>query len=205
MKKVSKSTTAQVRKDRSSLYAAIAIIILVAFVGMSAKCQTVKDTVKNELGRLYKVTPVIQLEANKNFKVNDFFKTKENGGIFLYVGDNIFNYFNEEVKNSPVKELASYEFIKDINEKDIISYVKEGNIYEELDLSHIKQICERHIVKGEKLLLEDGEVNLFWIRNKKDDLYEVYVLFDGDGWSVSARSFIASRVWSMGTRFFFQK
>lgn len=155
-------------------------------------------------GRLFRVISDISLEATEIFKTRDFFKTKDKGGIFAYVDGDIFNYFDDVVKNSPAKELSSYEFTEDITEENIIGDAKAGDIYEEVDLAHIKQICERHIVKGEKLLLEDGKANLFWIRNKKGGLCEVSVCLVSGGWNVHANDFDASRKWDAGSRSFFR-
>lgn len=155
-------------------------------------------------GRLSRVVADISLEATETFKTREFFKTKDKGGIFAYVDGDIFNYFDDVVKNSLAKELSSYEFTEDITEENIIGDAKAGDIYEEVDLAHIKQICERHIVKGEKLLSEDGKANLFWIRNKKGGLCRVRVYLDSDGWRVSAYAFDASRKWNAGGRSFFR-
>jgi len=155
-------------------------------------------------GCLKKVVSDISLEATEFLKIRDFFKTEDNGGIFAYVDNDIFDWFDSEVKNSPAKELASYEFIKDVKEENIIGDAKADGIYEEVDLAHIKQICERHIIKGEKLLLEDGNANFFWVRNKKSDLCEVDVHLYSDGWYVFVNEFYASYEWDAGYRSFFR-
>jgi hypothetical protein len=157
-----------------------------------------------QLEKFLKVVSNIYLEATESFNTRDFFKTKSEGGIFAYVDNDIFNWFDDVVKDSPAKELASYEFTEDITEKDIINDAKTGEIYEEIDLAHVKQICERHIVKGEKLLKENGLANIFWIRNKKGELCEVYVWLGGGGWDVSVSGFRASREWGAGGRSFFR-
>ncbi|MFH1608681.1 MAG: hypothetical protein ABH951_01525 [Patescibacteria group bacterium] len=155
-------------------------------------------------GRLKKVVSGISLEATESLKLRDFFKTKDGGGIFAYVDSDIFGWFDNEVKNSSVKELASYEFTEDISEENIVSDAKVGGIYEEVDFAHIKQICERHISKGEKFLLEDGKANLFWVRNKNGELCMVDVYLDDDGWSVSVDKFDAADKWYAGHRSFFR-
>ncbi len=155
-------------------------------------------------GRLLKVVSDIQLEATKSFKTREFFKTKDNGGIFAHVDGDIFNYFHDEVKDSPAKELASYEFTENITEENIVADAKSSNIYEEVDLAHIMQICKRHIIGGEKLLLEGGKANLFWIRNKKGELCEVGVGLGVGGWVVSTSPFDPSDGWGLGRRSFFR-
>ena len=155
-------------------------------------------------GRLKKVVSGISLEATETFCVADFFKTKDQGGIFAYVDNDIHNWLNGEVKNSPAMELASYEFTEDITEENIIGDAKAGEIYEEVDLAHISQVCHRHIVGGEKLLLEGGKANLFWVRNKKGGLCEVDVWLGDGGWCVSVRGFGASREWGAGLGSFFR-
>jgi hypothetical protein len=154
--------------------------------------------------RLSRVVSDISLEATEIFKTREFFKTKDKDGIFAYVDGDIFNYFDDVVKNSPAKELSSYEFTEDITEENIIGDAKAGDIYEEVDLAHIKQICECHIVKGEKLLLEDGKANLFWIRNKKGGLCMVIVRLGCVGWDVRTYVFDASFTWYAGYRSFFR-
>ena len=121
-------------------------------------------------GRLKKVVSEISLEATESFKTREFFKTKGQGGIFTYVDKDIFNWFDDEVKNSRAIELAGYEFMEDITEEDIVDDAKVDQIYEEIDLAHIKQVCKRHIIDGEKLLDESGKATLFWLRNKKGEL-----------------------------------
>ena len=155
-------------------------------------------------GRLKKIVSDISLEATASFIIRDFFKTKNESGIFAYVDSDIFNWFDSKVKNSPAKELANYEFTENITEKNIIGDAEAGGIYEEVDFAHIKQICERHIVKGEKLLEEDGSGNLFWVRNKKGALCEVIVRLRGDGWDVIVSEFCASDGWNAGRRSFFR-
>jgi len=160
--------------------------------------------VQTLFGHLKKVVSDISLEATEVFNTRDFFKTKVNGGIFAYVDGDIFNWFDSEVKNSLVKELASYEFTKNITEENIIGDAKNSGIYEEVDFTHIKQICERHIIKGEKLLKEDGSANLFWVRNKKGGLCRVCVRLFDDGWYVRVCEFRASGEWNAGRRSFFR-
>jgi len=160
--------------------------------------------VQTLFGRLKKIVSDISLEATASFIIRDFFKTKNESGIFAYVDSDIFNWFDSKVKNSPAKELANYEFTENITEKNIIGDAEAGGIYEEVDFAHIKQICERHIVKGEKLLEEDGSGNLFWVRNKKGALCEVDVHLHSDGWFVIVLGFDASDEWDAGSRSFFR-
>ncbi len=155
-------------------------------------------------GRLKKVVSDISLEATESFKTREFFKTKEQGGIFAYVDQDIFSWFNDEVKNSPAKELASYEFIEDITEEDIVGDAKTGQIYEETDLAHVKQVCERHIIKGEKLLDETGKANIFWVRNKKGGLCGLDVWLRDVGWRVNVNKFCPTYRWLAGFRSFFR-
>lgn len=160
--------------------------------------------VQTLFGCLKKVVPNILLESTEYLiNTREFFKTKENGGIFAYVDPDIFNWFYSEI-NSTAKELASYEFTEDITEENIVGDAKGGNIYEEVDFAHIKQICERHILKGEKLLEENGRANLFWVRNKKGRLRKVDVWLHGDGWVVFVNKFRAQCGWYAGSRSFFR-
>lgn len=154
-------------------------------------------------GRLRRVVSDITLGATGSFNTEDFFKTKSEGGIFAYVDPDLFNWFDSEIKNSPAKELASYEFTEDITEENIVGDAKTDGIYEEVDLAHIKQICERHIVKGEKLLKNDGSANLFWVRKKKGDLCKVRVSLFDDGWRVRVDEFRSSSRWNAGRSSFF--
>ena len=156
-----------------------------------------------QLSNFKRVASNISLKSTNSFKIRDFFKTNDNGGIFIYVNDDIFQWFNHEVKNSPVKELASYEFIKDITEQKIFGDARTVGIYEEVDFAHIKQICERHITKGERLLKDNGRANLFWVRDKIGTLREVNVHWITDGWRVFVHGFIPSRGWYAGDISFF--
>ena len=155
-------------------------------------------------GRLKKIIPNIILEATESFNTHDFFKTKDKNGIFAYVDNDIFNWFDDVVKNSSAKELASYEFTKDITEEDIVSDAKTSEIYEEVDFAHIKQICERHIIKGEKLLKDNGFSNLFWVRNKTGGLCWVGVCLGDGGWDVYVSGFDSTGRWGAGGRSFFR-
>ena len=127
----------------------------------------VSEAVSILFGRLKKVVPNILLESTKHLNTRNFFKTKSEGGIFAGVDNDIFNWFGTEIHNSPVKELASYEFTESIAEENIVGDAKVNNIYEEVDFAHIKQVCERHILKGEKLLEESGKANLFGYKTKE--------------------------------------
>jgi len=155
-------------------------------------------------GCLKRVVSDISLETTEIFNIRDFFKTKDKNGIFAYVDNDIFNWFDDVVKNSSAKELANYEFTESITEENIIGDAKTSNIYEEVDLAHIKQVCERHIIKGEKLLKDDGYSNLFWVRNKTGDLCEVRVYLYAAGWRVSVGRFRSTRRWCAGYRSFFR-
>jgi hypothetical protein len=159
---------------------------------------------QKQFGRLLRIVSDISLEATGSFKISSFLKIKKQSGIFAYVDGDIFNWFDDEVKNSPAKELASYEFTENITEENIVGDAKTGGIYEEVDFAHIKQICERHIVKGEKLLKENGFANLFWIRNKKGALCDVNVRLCDGGWYVSVRGFDPSLGWDAGYQSFFR-
>jgi hypothetical protein len=157
-------------------------------------------------GRLKKVGSSISLETTEYFVVRNFFKTKVDGGIFVYVGEGVYKWFNGEIKNSPAKELASYRFTKEITSEDIISDAKTGGIYEEVDLAHIYQICYRHIVKGEKLFKED-ELNIFWVRTQKvvkGQLCELYVWVADGGWCVDVSEFCDFSERIAGNRSFFR-
>ncbi|MFA5838680.1 MAG: hypothetical protein WC849_01950 [Candidatus Paceibacterota bacterium] len=155
-------------------------------------------------GRLKKVISNIYLEPTEHFNTRDFFKTKNDGGIFAYVDNDIFNWFETEIHNSPVKELASYEFTEKITEENIVGDAKTNEIYEEVDFAHIKQVCERHISKGEKLLQENCKSNLFWVRNKKGELCKVSVWLNDDGWYVYVIGFYARSGWGAGGHSFFR-
>jgi len=154
-------------------------------------------------GRLKRVVSDIYLEATSSFFISSFFKTKAEGGIWAYVDGDIAKSFDDEVKNSPEKELSSYEFTEDITEENLIGDAKAGDIYDELDFAHIKQICYSHIILGQKILNEDGKSNIFWVRNKKGDLCRVYVWLDTDGWYVRVDPFSPQREWCAGGLSFF--
>jgi hypothetical protein len=154
-------------------------------------------------GRLKKVVSNISLEATGFFNTRDFFKTKSEGGIFAYVDQDIFGWFDDEIKDSPAKEFAGYEFTEDITEESIVGDAKAGGIYEEMDFAHIRQVCERHF-SGEKLLKEGGSANLFWTRNKNGELCWVGVWLSGDGWVVGVFKFNPSDGWGAGGQSFFR-
>jgi hypothetical protein len=153
-----------------------------------------------EFGRLLKVVSDITLESTNSFKIRDFFKTQDDGGIFNHVSIDTF-HFHDEVINSPAKELARYKFSENIALKNIIRDAKKHNIYEEVDFAHIKQICERHIVAGEKILYEEYEVNSFWVRSKFNQLHEVIVILSFHGWSISALGYVSYGVRHRGSTF----
>lgn len=164
----------------------------------------IKDKKEQVLfGRLLRVVFDITLESTKSFNPSEFFKIKKQGGIFAHIDNNLFDYYPDEIKDSVSVVLARYEFTKDINEEDILNDGRVGDIYTEVDLAHVKQICYRHIVLGEKILLENGKENLFWTRNKKGQLCQVYVNLYDDGWRVHTCPFRASYVWFFGYGTFF--
>lgn len=165
-------------------------------------CRIVAQTTKH-ISRLKKVVSDISLEKTARLNTRDFFKIKAEGGIFSFVDNDIFNWLETEIKNSPAKTLASYEFTEDITEEDIIGDAKSAGIYEETNMAHVKQICERHITEGENLLSEKKS-NLFWIRDKKGDLCLVYVWLDVGGWRVFVSMFYPSYRWLAGSRSFFR-
>ena len=158
--------------------------------------------VQTLFGRLKKVIPNITLEATECFNTRDFFKTKDEGGIFAHVDSDIFKWLPNEVKNSPAKDLASYEFTEDITEENIVGDAKIGEIYEEVDLAHIKQVCERH-QRGESIFMMN-KVTLFWIRDTKGDLCRVDVWLDEGGLHVHVDGFDSDYRWYAGNGSFFR-
>jgi hypothetical protein len=195
-----KATIERVENQKSRFSEALKKLVnsseknLIAFLGEVLK----------QFGRLLKIVADISLEATVYLNTREFFRTKDKGGIFGYVDSDIFSWLETEIKNSPAKELASYEFTENITEEKIIDDAKTGGIYEEVDMAHMKQICERHILKGEKLLKEDGSANLFWVRNKKGGLCKVYVYWGDVEWNVRIYEFYASFEWDAGGRSFFR-
>ncbi len=160
------------------------------------------DSNKKAFRLLKKITSDISLESTAFFDVRDFFKTKNEGGIFTCVDSDIFGWLETRIKNSPAKKLASHEFVEKITEKNVVASAKVGRVYEEVDMAHVKQVCEKHIIKGEKLLKDDGSSNLFWVRNKNGDLCRVSVFWHR-GWYVSLHEFNPSFDWHAGNRSFF--
>ena len=159
---------------------------------------------QGQTGRLFKIVPDISLKETEYFNTCNFFKTKKKGGIFSEVSWDIFIWFETEIKNSPAKELASYELTKDVTEEDIVGDAKGGGIYEEIDLAHVGQICLYDFIEGKKLFKKNGQLNLFWVRDKKGNLCEVLVWRDADGWNVDVRRFNAPSRWSADSRSFFR-
>jgi hypothetical protein len=158
-------------------------------------------------GRLKKIIPDIILKATENFNTKNFFKTRENGGIFFYVDPDIIGWFDTEIKNSPAKELAGYEFTEDITEESIVGDAKAGEIYEEVDLAHVAQLCERHY-KSESIFMMD-KATLFWVRKKAEpgkvgELCLVHVWLAADGLYVGVFKFDAPCQWDAGYRSFFR-
>lgn len=152
-------------------------------------------------GRLKMRVSNIFLEPTERLIIRDFFKTKSEGGIFSYIAPGVLRIFGTEVENSPAKELAGYEFPESITRKGIIDYVKSVEIYEEVDFAHIKQICERHIIKGEKILKDEG-INLFLVRDTTGQLFEVPVWYK-DGWNIHEYRFPSSNMWYGAVQSFF--
>ncbi len=159
----------------------------------------IKDKKEQVLfGRLLRVVSDITLESTKNFNTRDFFKEKSKGGMFLYIQEDFFEHFSCEIKNSPAKILARYETEEDMNQKQIIVDAKKSDIYEEVDLAHVMQICKRDIINGERLLLRNRNSNLFLIRNKKSELCFVELSQSGDRfWNISV-----GKVFDYGKFFF---
>lgn len=146
-------------------------------------------------GFFKKVVSGITLEATELFEIDKFLRSKDEDKIFDYVDPYIFDLFNNEVKNSPVKKLANYEIIKHCFEKEIIDSADICGIYEEVDFAHIAQICKRHIIKGEKLLKENNFRNLFWIRSKNVELCKVIVWKNEHGWGIYVSKFELNNKW----------
>ena len=154
------------------------------------------------IGHFKQIVAPINLEATElltEAQIKDFFDTKNFVGG---VSNDIFSWLPKEVKNSPVLEMANYEFTENITEQSIIDDAKAGGVYQEVDLAHIKQVCERHF-SGEKILKEDGSANLFWVRHKNGDLCKVSVWLYSDGWYVSVYEFDSDYEWNAGRRSLF--
>lgn len=131
----------------------------------------------------------IHLKATSNFEMADFFKTKDQGGLFSYIDKTIFDLFLPVI-NSPALNLGRYKVRADITEPNIFTILEKQGIYVELDLAHVMQICKRHIVDGETLLREDYQANVFCICNTDGILSKIDVWrFAGKDWWVTTRTF----------------
>lgn len=136
-----------------------------------------------------KEIPNIHLGETNNFSVPDFFKTKDKGGIFSYVDGKLFEMFNSVI-DSPSLDAARYQSKGKITEPNLFNVSEKQGIYVEMDLSHVWQICKRHIVDGEKLLRENLQSNVFFLCNKNGIVSKIDVWqFVNKGWWVTTRTF----------------
>lgn len=128
------------------------------------------ETIKEKLigrGHLKKISGPIKLECVLNFNYGDFFVTKEKGGIFdILSGEDAFFIGNAFIGNraySSELTLANYEFADCLSERELVEIAAKLKIYKLLTMAHVMQICRLHIMKGIKLLKEDGSKNLFLV------------------------------------------
>ncbi len=140
------------------------------------------------IGSFKKVGPTIELVATPYFETSILKK------LFFDINEKIFSEFNTEIKDSPAINLSKYQFTKLIDIPSIINDAKGDKIYCEVDLAHISQICQRHILGGEKLLKklrkmpvgtfggDCGDVNAFLVRDKKGELRPVYIYQEKKKW-----------------------
>lgn len=142
--------------------------------------------------------------------IKDFFQQGE-GKIFGFVDRCIHSWFKTGIY-LPEKNFAGYCFNEQTTLEDVIFDAKISEIYAELTIDYVHQICHRHFVNGENFLSVD-EPNIFFVKNTEgrkdiiDPRAVIEVSLLGKEWHVSVDWFFSDRrtSYKAGTRFFLGK
>ena len=90
--------------------------------------------VQTLFGRLKKIVSDISLEATASFIIRDFFKTKNESGIFAYVDSDIFNWFDSKVKIHRPKNWRIMNSLKISQKKILLAMQKPAEFMKKLIL-----------------------------------------------------------------------
>lgn len=80
-----------------------------------------------------------------------------------------------------------------------------GETKAETTLTDLYELLKKQSKGEEGVLLNNGYVNIFYIRTADGDLRAVYVYWDDCDWVVTAASIKHTRIWSLGCRVFSKK
>lgn len=142
----------------------------------------------------------IFLKYTSKLYVPDFFKNKKEGGVFSFVDPKFYEWFDMEIQDSPYLGVANYEVIVDITEPKLVYNTREAGVYAEVDLAHIKQICEKQFVYGEDIFIPN-RANIFFLRDKETILcrIDIWQFKLGEWWLTVENVRIAPPIfWSKG-------
>lgn len=140
--------------------------------------------------RTYKLLQLLTPPANNEpitFKADDTFFAKKTNVKVSYCGDNFVSWFTGKVEeNVEPAQLTPFKLTQNARDSDIIRELGGSENAAEVNLVDVWRLMERQPNGESGVLLTDGGVNIFYVRDKNNVLSSVYVVWRGDGWSVFA-------------------
>ncbi|MFA6416500.1 MAG: hypothetical protein WCW56_03395 [Candidatus Paceibacterota bacterium] len=134
--------------------------------------------------------------AKKNFEL------KKDGGICSYLGNNFTAWFGDKVEDPIGEQTLRYAKLRKSSVDAPIIAELGGEAKAETTLSEVHDLMAKQ-AKGEKgTLLNNGDANIFYVRDKNGVLRAVGVSWSVDGCFVYAYSVEHPHAWHAGLRVF---
>ena len=143
--------------------------------------------------------------AAEPFVVSDRFVVGTGRGVAVkvsFVGDNFRRLFGEMTAAAGPEQLLRYAKLlrRSVDEPIIAELGGEEAV--ETSLSIFWALIERQPNGERGPLLTDGCANVFYVRDARNVLWAVYVLWSSDGWDVDANEVADPHPWGGGSQVF---
>ncbi len=140
---------------------------------------------------------IIQTEERQHFKLNDFFLGKDE--LFSHVGSDFFARFPKTIEKVESIQLTPFVMPSDMTDQEVKENAEEYFI--EVTPGHIAEIIRIHEA-GEKCLLDNGDVNVFYLLDEDNILRGCTVRWNERGWDVRPYKWEPGAKWHSGYRVF---
>jgi hypothetical protein len=164
-----------------------------------------KSTPKPKLSLLEPISTITVSATSVKFVAKDKFKLRKDGGICSYLGDNFCKWFlsGNGKTEDPISE-QTLRYAKLRKSSVDVQIIKElgGEEKSEATLTEVFFLMEKQ-ANGEKgVLLTNGYANIFYVKDSSGVLRAVRVLWDDDGWHVTAFEVSRPDSWDAGRQVF---
>ena len=150
----------------------------------------------------------VTIHAQDRFFAKEGFKLKSDGGPCSYLGDNFEKWFlqGDGKVEEPIPEMVlDYaKLLRSSKDGSVITSLG-GEKVVEAKLSSILCLMSQQEKGQDGTLITNGYANIFYVEDINGALRAVRVVWEGDGWGVSACSVEGPYGWLVGFRVFSRK